>query len=165
MASVGGVINPKKKRKAKFPKVDESKASTEVQEEHEDIMMEERQNEMPTKSVEIRDVRSKRVPPFQKEVVKRHIEEMIFEMPDIPYSIFNPNVVKVDEIPSFRRKKEEPAEVEKTYVNIQAELDTEVGIDGFTKYVYLEAVMPHEAVNKSLWRSHQIFKIKANISL
>ena len=134
------MINPKKKQKAKFSKVDESKAPTEEEEEHED--------EMPTKSVEIRDVRSKRVPPSQKEVVKRHIEEMIFEMPDIPYSIFNPKVVKVDEIPSFRPKKEEPAEVEKTYVNIQAELDTEVGIDGFTKYVYLEAVMPHEAANK-----------------
>ena len=122
MASVGAVINPKKKQKAKFPKVYESKALTEVQEEHEDIMMEERQDEIPTKSVEIRDVRSKRVPPSQKEVVKRHIEEMIFEMPDIPYSIFNPKVVKVDEIPSFRRKKEEPAEDEKTEVKILAKV-------------------------------------------
>ena len=122
MASVGGVIKPKKKQKAKFSKVDESKAPTEEQEEHEDIMMEERQDEIPTKSVEIREVKSKLVPPSQKAVVKRHIEGMIFEMPDIPYSIFNPKVVKVDEIPSFRRKKEEPTEDEKTEVKILAEV-------------------------------------------
>ncbi|XP_078333030.1 TPR and ankyrin repeat-containing protein 1-like isoform X2 [Crassostrea virginica] len=114
LPSVEGVIKPKKKQKAKFPKVDESKAPTEEQEEHEDIMMEERQDEISTKSVEIREIKSKLVSPSQKAVVKRHIEDMIFEMPDIPYSIFNPEVVKVDEIPSFRRKKEEPAEDEKT---------------------------------------------------
>ena len=122
MASVGGVIKPKKKQKAKFPKVDESKAPTEEQEEHEDNMMEGRQDEIPTKSVEIREIKSKLVPPSQKAAVKRHIEDMIFKMPDIPYSIFNSKVVKVDEIPSFRRKREEPAEDEKTEVKSLAEV-------------------------------------------
>lgn len=37
-----------------------------------------------------------------KEVVKRYIEEMIYNLSDIFYFIFNLKVVKIDEILNFR---------------------------------------------------------------
>jgi hypothetical protein len=67
----------------------------------------------------IKDRKPKQVVSIQKEAIKRHIEDMIYSLPDIPYSIFNPKVIKVDEIPSFRRKKEPSEEKQKSVVSTE----------------------------------------------
>uniref|UniRef100_K1PIT9 Lupus brain antigen 1-like protein n=1 Tax=Magallana gigas TaxID=29159 RepID=K1PIT9_MAGGI len=122
LASVGGVVKPKKKPKAKNLRIEESKTQTEDQtEDEQDLMLDERQDETPPRSEEIRDEKYKQVVPMHKEVVKRHIEEMIFNLPDIPYSIFNPKVVKIDEIPNFRQKKEPSEEKDKSEVPAKLE--------------------------------------------
>lgn len=119
LASVGGVVKPKKKPKAKTLRIEESKTQTEdEQEDEQDLMLDERQDETPPRSEEIRDEKYKQVVPMHKEVVKRHIEEMIYNLPDIPYSIFNPKVVKIDEIPNFRQKKEPSEEKDKSEVSM-----------------------------------------------
>lgn len=119
LASVGGVVKPKKKPKAKTLRIEESKTQTEDQtEDEQDLMLDERQDETPPRSEEIRDDKYKQVVPMHKEVVKRHIEEMIYNLPDIPYTIFNPKVVKIDEIPNFRQKKEPSEEKDKSEVSM-----------------------------------------------
>lgn len=50
--------------------------------------------------------------------MKRHIEEMVYNLPDIPYSIFNPNVVKMDDITNFRQTKEATKEKDKSEVSV-----------------------------------------------
>lgn len=105
----------RKKPKAKTLKMEESKTRTE---DEQDPMLDERQDETPPRSKEIQDEKYKQVVPMHKEVVKRHIEEMIYNLPDIPYSIFNPKVVKIDEIPNFRQKKEPSEEKDKSEVSM-----------------------------------------------
>lgn len=59
--------------------------------------------------------------PINKEVIKRHIEEMIYNLPDIPYSLFNPEVVVKDEIPNFRQKKLATEEKDLSKVTIDSQ--------------------------------------------
>lgn len=118
LASVGGVVKPKKKQKPKLSKISDAQTPSEDQEESEqDVILYERQEEIPPKSEVIKDRKPKLVVSIQKEVIKRHIEDMIYSLPDIPYSIFNPRVIKVDEIPSFKRKKEPSEEKQKSVVS------------------------------------------------
>eukprot|EP00105_Crassostrea_gigas_P004017 XP_011417083.2 PREDICTED: TPR and ankyrin repeat-containing protein 1 [Crassostrea gigas] len=56
-----------------------------------------------------------------KEVVKRHIEEMINDLPDIPYSIYNQNVLKMDEIPNLQQKKTSTEERDISKVTMDAQ--------------------------------------------
>lgn len=112
-------MKPKKKQKSKGLRIEESKTQTEDQTEYEqDLMLDERQDETPPRSEEIRDEKYKQVVPMHKEVVKRHIEDMIYNLPDILYSIFNPKVVKMDEIPNFRQKKEPSEGKDKSEVSM-----------------------------------------------
>lgn len=60
--------------------------------------------------------------PLNKEVIKRHIEEMIYNLPDIPYSFFNPKVVGMDEIPNFRQKKLATEEKDLSKVTIDSQV-------------------------------------------
>ncbi|XP_061181485.1 TPR and ankyrin repeat-containing protein 1-like [Saccostrea echinata] len=110
LASVGGVVKPKKKQKPKIPKIDDTGTPENQEESEQDLMLYERQEETPPRSEEVKDRRSKQVLSVHKEAIKRHIENMIYNLPDIPYSIFNPKVIKFDEIPSFKRKKESSEE-------------------------------------------------------
>ncbi|XP_062597185.1 TPR and ankyrin repeat-containing protein 1-like [Saccostrea cucullata] len=121
LASVGGVVKPKKKQKPKIPKIDEAGITEDLEESEQDLMLYERQEETPPRSEEVKDRRPKQVPSVHKEAIKRHIEDMIYNLPDIPYSIFNPKVIKFDEIPSFRRKKESSEEKQAPMVTAKSE--------------------------------------------
>lgn len=70
-------------------------------------------------SKESKDEIYKTFVPKHKKAVKRHIEEMVYNLPDIPYSIFNPNVVKMDDITNFRQTKEATKEKDKSEVSVE----------------------------------------------
>lgn len=46
----------------------------------------------------------------RKDVVKKHIEDMIISLPDISHSFFNPKVAEMDEISNFQQKKKATTE-------------------------------------------------------
>lgn len=46
----------------------------------------------------------------RKDVVKKHIEDMIISLPDISHSFFNLKVAEMDEISNFQQKKKATTE-------------------------------------------------------
>lgn len=96
-----------------------SKTKTEEQaEDKKDIVLHETQEQRPRKSEERRCRKNKQDVPVPKEVVRKHIEKMISNLPDIPYSFLNPKEVKVDEIPNTQQRKKTKEEMDKSEVSI-----------------------------------------------
>lgn len=81
-------------------------------------MLYEKQEDISSMSEESQDKIYKTLVPRQKKALKRHIEELIYNLPDIPDSIFKPEVVRMDESPNFRQRKEATIEMDKSEVSM-----------------------------------------------
>lgn len=119
LASLGGEVKPKRKQKAITLRIKDPKTQTEdLAEDEQDLLLYKRQEDIPSMSEESQDKIYKTLVPRQKQAEKRHIEELIYNLPDIPYCIFNPKVVKMDDIPNFRQRKEATIEMDKSEVSM-----------------------------------------------
>lgn len=121
MAAFVKTSEPKQKLKAKAFCFEGPKIQTEHHaEDKQDITLYKRKEKNHPRPEKSRYATDQTVP-INKKVIKRHIEELIYNLPDIPYSYFNPKVVVKDEIPNFRQKKLATEEKDLSKVTIDSQ--------------------------------------------
>lgn len=113
---------PKRKLKAKAFCFEGPKIQTEHHaEDKQDITLYKRKEKNHPRPEKSRYATDQQTVPINKKVIKRHIEELIYNLPDIPYTFFNPKVVVKDEIPNFRQKKLATEEKDLSKVTIDSQ--------------------------------------------